>query len=211
MYLVLKTTQNDQNLHIFDFWTQLRSMVIFPLVLRCSRWLPVVWFTWLWLKLIKLIAGTQSKICLSCLISCSTTPGDRPADNVWMTYVIRSQISNQISLSCHPHIIHTSSACHPRWDFSPKIFPVKQQSNSSAKNQRINGKQRTFSPLRLLLLGLNTVQGVERTFKDKLTRIGPVLKIFKRKLQLFERFSIHLTSLERMMVLIDKLTCGRND
>ena len=67
-------------------------------------------------------------------------------------------------------------------------------------HKKINGKQRKFSLLRLVLLGLHTAQGVERTFKDKVIRNGPVLKIFKRKLQLFKRLSIHLMSLERMNV-----------
>ena len=43
-------------------------------------------------------------------------------DDVQMTYIILSKISPEVLLLCHPHVIHTSSACHPQQDFTPKII-----------------------------------------------------------------------------------------
>ena len=109
-------------------------MLIFPLVLRCSRWLPVVWFTWLQLKLIKLMAGTQSKICLSYPISHSTTPGVRPADDIRMTYVIRqwnlTRTLTLVSSACHLHVIRRSSACRPQVVCTRLQLPKYFQLNS---------------------------------------------------------------------------------
>ena len=65
------------------------------------------------------MAGTQSKICLSCWsypISCSTTPGVRPADDVRLTYVIRqwnlTRNLTLVSSACHLHVIRMSSVRH---------------------------------------------------------------------------------------------------
>ena len=61
------------------------------------------------------MAGIQSKICLSYPISCSTTPGVRPADDFQMTYVIRqwnlTQNLTLMSSACHLHVIPMLSAC----------------------------------------------------------------------------------------------------
>ena len=109
-------------------------MLIFPLVLRCSRWLPVVWFTWLQFKLIKLMAGTQSKICLSYPISYSTTPGVRPADDIRMTYVIRqwnlTRNLTLVSSACHLHVIRRSSARRPQVVCTRLQLPKYFQLNS---------------------------------------------------------------------------------
>ena len=60
-------------------------------VLIFSRWLPLVWFTRPSVVIVKLIVKTQANNCLSCPISCSTTPSDMH--------------------TCHLHA-HMSSACH---------------------------------------------------------------------------------------------------
>ena len=74
-----------------------------------------------------------------------------PADDVWMTYppaddmqmMCRwcpdnichppAEISNEVSLSCHPHVVRASSARRPPRDFNPKIFPVKEQRTALLK------------------------------------------------------------------------------
>ena len=53
------------------------------------------------LLLVKLIAQTQANTCLSCPISCSTTPG-----------VMRTSSAHVIH-ACRPHVIHASSTRHP--------------------------------------------------------------------------------------------------
>ena len=69
---------------------------------------------------------------------CSTAWNWATQASVWTTsgwhMSSAGEILPEISLSCHPHIICTSSARRPHKTSTPKIFPVKYQSNSSAKN-----------------------------------------------------------------------------
>ena len=64
----------------------------------------------LWLLLVKLIAETQANTCLSCPISCSTTPGvicaRRPCTS--SVHVVRARRLH----ACHPHVVHSSSPRH---------------------------------------------------------------------------------------------------
>ena len=66
----------------------------------------LIYQTFLRLLLVKLIAETQANTCLSCPISCSTTPGVTRTSSAHCPHVIR------MSSVCHLHIICTSSACH---------------------------------------------------------------------------------------------------
>ena len=64
-------------------------------------------------------------------------------DDVWMTFVIPQQnLAPSLALvssAHHLHVIRTSSAR----DSIPEIFPVKQQSNSSAKNKELKFTRKT--------------------------------------------------------------------
>ena len=68
----------------------------------------------LWLLLVKLIAETQANTCLSCPISCSTTPGviraRRPRTS--STHIVRAH-HPCTSSTCCPLIVSTSSALLP--------------------------------------------------------------------------------------------------
>ena len=78
-------------------------------VLIFSGWLPLVWFTRLSVVIVKLIAKTHSNICLSCPISCSTTPGDMCTSSA-CTHVIRmsSTCTHVICMSSAHHLQHSS-------------------------------------------------------------------------------------------------------
>ena len=81
-----------------------------------SRWLPLVWFTRPSVLIVKLIAETQANICLSCPISCSTTPGDMRMSSVHRPHIVHMLSAHHLhahtSSTCHLHT-HTSSTCHP--------------------------------------------------------------------------------------------------
>ena len=63
------------------------------------------------------------------------------ADDVQMTYVIcqwnLTRNLTLVSSACHLHVVHTSSARRPHMTSTPKIFPVKYHSNSSAKKWKL--------------------------------------------------------------------------
>ena len=57
--------------------------------------------------------------CVHVRTTCGRCPDDichRPAE-----------ISNEVSLSCRPHVVRVSSALRPPRDFNPEIFRVKEQ------------------------------------------------------------------------------------
>ena len=64
------------------------------------------------LLLVKLIAQTQANICLSCPISCSTTPGVTCTSSARHPCTSSMHIVHTLSVHC-PHVICTSSACCP--------------------------------------------------------------------------------------------------
>ena len=80
----------------------------------------------LWLLLVKLIAETQANTCLSCPISCSTTPGVTRTSSAHVVHACRPRTPPRTSsahivrvssvharmLSAPGHIIRTSSICH---------------------------------------------------------------------------------------------------
>ena len=99
----------------------------------CPRWLPLVWFTRpsivitsqinspdpgkylpdlpdFRLLLVKLIAQTQANTCLSCPISCSTTPGVTHMSSAHVVHACRPCTSSEH----HPGIVCTLFTCQLR-------------------------------------------------------------------------------------------------
>ena len=81
------------------------------------------------LLLVKLIAETQANTCLSCPISCSTTPGVTRTSSA---HIVRSSSPCRLCVICacayvvrtrthHPHIIYTSSALLPMVTGGPEL------------------------------------------------------------------------------------------
>ena len=67
----------------------------------------------LWLLLVKLIAETQANTCLSCPISCSTTPGVTRTSSADVVHAHLPRTSSvYVVHACHLHIVSTSFVCY---------------------------------------------------------------------------------------------------